>query len=200
VVLVSDAGVPLVSDPGYVLVTAAIERGLAVTVLPGPSAVTAAVALAGVPASRWCFEGFLPRRSGERRTRLRELAGDPRALVFFESPKRLAASLRDVAAAFGGGRRAAVCRELTKRHEEVRRGSLDELVTWADSGEVLGEITVVVAGATEPATAPDPAELRGRVEALVVGGATRRDAVDRVAAESGMPRRVVYHAANRRDV
>jgi 16S rRNA (cytidine1402-2'-O)-methyltransferase len=197
VVLVSDAGVPLVSDPGHVLLTAAIERGLPVTVLPGPSAVTAAIALAGVPVDRWCFEGFLPRKSGERRSRLAELAGEPRALVIFESPKRLAASLGDVAAAFGADRRAAVCRELTKTYEEVRRGTLAELAAWAASSEVLGEVTVVIAGAPKVAVTVDPAALRDEVAGRVAAGASRRDAVDAVAATSGLPRRVVYDAATR---
>lgn len=197
VVLVSDAGVPLVSDPGHVLVAAAVERGLPVTVLPGPSAVTAAVAVAGVPVDRWCFEGFLPRRSGERRTRLTALVKDSRALVLFESPRRLAASLADLAAVFGADRRAAVCRELTKTHEEVRRGSLAELAEWAAGAEVLGEVTVVVAGASRVAADSDPSSLRDQVAARVAAGATRRDAVDAVAADNGLPRRVVYDAATR---
>jgi 16S rRNA (cytidine1402-2'-O)-methyltransferase len=197
VLVVSDAGVPLVSDPGYALVTGAIARELAVTVLPGPSAVTAAVVVAGVPVDRWCFEGFLPRKAGERRTRLAQLAGDPRALVLFESPRRLAATLLDLAGAFGPDRRAAVCRELTKTHEEVRRGPLSDLADWAASHEVLGEVTVVIAGAPEQPPVIDPEALRREVEARVTAGATRRDAVDAVAGESGLPRRVVYDAATR---
>jgi 16S rRNA (cytidine1402-2'-O)-methyltransferase len=198
VVLVSDAGVPLVSDPGHVLVGAAIARDLPVTVLPGPSAVTAAVAVAGVPVDRWCFEGFLPRKAGERRARLAELAGDSRALVIFESPRRLAITLADLVSAFGADRRAAVCRELTKTHEEVRRGELSELVEWAGSKEILGEVTVVISGAPPrtPEVAPDA--LRREVEARVTAGATRRDAVDEVAAETGLSRRVVYAAATRK--
>ncbi|HWC35787.1 MAG TPA: 16S rRNA (cytidine(1402)-2'-O)-methyltransferase [Mycobacteriales bacterium] len=198
VLLVSDAGVPLVSDPGYVLVTEAVARDLPVTVLPGPSAVTAAVAVAGVPVDRWCFEGFLPRRGGERKARLAALAGDFRAVVLFESPRRLAATLADLAAVFGAERRAAVCRELTKTHEEVRRGSLSELASWASVGEILGEVTVVVAGA--PAVAPhlDPAALHEAVAAQVAEGATRRDAIDAVATATGLPRRVVYDAATKK--
>jgi 16S rRNA (cytidine1402-2'-O)-methyltransferase len=195
VVLISDAGMPLVSDPGFVLVSAAIARDLPVTVLPGPSAVTAAVAVAGVPVDRWCFEGFLPRKAGERRARLAELAADSRTLVIFESPRRLAVTLADLAGAFGADRRAAVCRELTKTHEEVRRGELSVLAAWAADHEVLGEITVVIAGA--PVTTPDvdPTALRRDVEARVTAGASRRDAVDAVAAETGLSRRVVYAAA-----
>ncbi|HWA65234.1 MAG TPA: 16S rRNA (cytidine(1402)-2'-O)-methyltransferase [Mycobacteriales bacterium] len=197
VVLVSDAGVPLVSDPGYQMLTAAIERDLPVTVLPGPSAVTAAVAVAGVPVDRWCFEGFLPRKAGERRARLAELAADPRALVVFESPKRVAATLADLAAGFGADRLAAVCRELTKTHEEVRRGRLGELAAWAAGTEVLGEVTLVIAGAQRTPATVDPAALRDEVGELVAAGASRRDAVDAVAVAHGLSRRVVYDAATR---
>ncbi len=197
VVLVSDAGVPLVSDPGYALVSGAVARGLPVTVLPGPSAVTAAVAVAGLPVDRWCFEGFLPRKAGERRARLSALAGDPRALVVFESPRRLAATLADFATAFGGDRRAAVCRELTKTHEEVRRGELSELASWAAGHEVRGEVTVVVAGAPPQAPVVDPTAIRRDVEAKVAEGMTRRDAVDAVSGATGLPRRVVYDAATK---
>ena len=143
VLLVTDAGMPSVSDPGYRLVVAAIAEGIAVTCLPGPSAVTTALVLSGLPVDRFCFEGFLPRRAGERATRLRELAGEPRTMVFFEAPHRLGESLAALADAFGPERPAAVCRELTKTYEEVRRGPLAELVTWA-AGGVRGEITVVV--------------------------------------------------------
>jgi len=194
VLLVSDAGTPLVSDPGHVLVTEAVARGLPLTVLPGPSAVTAAIAIAGIPADRFCFEGFLPRRAGERRTRLSELAHDPRALVAFESPRRLPASLADLASVFGTDRRAAVCRELTKTYEEVRRGTLGELAEWATATEIRGEITIVIAGADR--VAPDVAAgtLRDEVAAQVAGGSSRRDAVDAVAGRHGLSRRQVYDA------
>ncbi|HTW19133.1 MAG TPA: 16S rRNA (cytidine(1402)-2'-O)-methyltransferase [Mycobacteriales bacterium] len=195
VLLVSDAGTPLVSDPGYVLVTGAIARGLAVTVLPGPSALTAAIAIAGLPADRFCFEGFLPRRVGERRTRLAELAADPRTLVLFESPRRLASTLADLAMAFGADRSAAVCRELTKTYEEVRRGTLAELSEWASGHEVRGEITVVVGGADRAVDETDDGTLRDEVAAAVAAGSTRRDAVDAVAGRHGLPRRRVYSAA-----
>jgi 16S rRNA (cytidine1402-2'-O)-methyltransferase len=191
VLLVSDAGMPLVSDPGHVLVTLATARGLPLTVLPGPSAVTAALAVAGVPASQFCFEGFLPRKAGERRSRLAELSRDPRALVAFESPRRLAAALGDLVTAFGPERRAAVCRELTKTHEEVRRGTLAELADWAITTEVLGEITLVIAGADAPAPV-DGQLLRSEVDAQVAAGSTRRDAVDAVAAVYNLSRREVY--------
>jgi 16S rRNA (cytidine1402-2'-O)-methyltransferase len=192
VVVVTDAGMPLVSDPGHVLVTEAISRGLPLTVIPGPSAVTAALAVAGIPASQFCFEGFLPRKAGERRTRLAELATDPRALVAFESPRRLALSLVDLANAFGVDRPAAVCRELTKTHEEVRRGSLGQLAEWAAAAPVLGEITVVVAGCTDEPAPVDPDMLRAEVAMHVARGVTRRDAVDAVASAHGLARRVVY--------
>jgi 16S rRNA (cytidine1402-2'-O)-methyltransferase len=192
VLLVTDAGMPLVSDPGHILVTAAVARGLAVTVLPGPSAVTAAIAVAGVPAERFCFEGFLPRRASERRTRLGQLAADSRALVAFESPRRLAASLADVVAVFGGERRGAVCRELSKTYEEVRRGTLAELAAWAAANEVRGEITLVIAGAERAAAEVVPAVLRDQVAAEVARGSSRRDAVDAVAALHGLSRRQVY--------
>jgi 16S rRNA (cytidine1402-2'-O)-methyltransferase len=145
VLLVTDAGMPAVSDPGYRLVAAAAAEGLPVTVLPGPSAVTAAVAVSGLPSDRFCFEGFPPRRSGERARRFAALAAEPRTLVFFESPHRVAATLAELAAAFGPDRRGVVCRELTKVHEEIRRGTLAELAEWAGGG-VLGELTLVVAG------------------------------------------------------
>jgi 16S rRNA (cytidine1402-2'-O)-methyltransferase len=191
VVLVTDAGTPLVSDPGHRLLAAAVEADVDVDVLPGPSAVLAALALAGLPADRWCFEGFLPRRGGERRTRLAELADDRRALVFFESPHRLAAALVDAAAVFGEHRRAAVCRELTKLHQEVRRGPLGELAAWAADG-VRGEVTVVVAGAEPTPVEHDPQALADEVAAAVAAGSTRRDAVDAVASRHGISRRQVY--------
>jgi 16S rRNA (cytidine1402-2'-O)-methyltransferase len=195
VLVVTDAGMPLVSDPGHVLVTEAIAAGLPVTVIPGPSAVTAAIAVAGIEVDRFCVEGFLPRKAGERRTRLGELADDPRALVLFEAPHRLAASLADVATVFGGERRAAVCRELTKTHEEVLRGSVAELATWAADAQVRGEITVVVAGASQARAAVDHEVLVSEVAQRMATGASRRDAVDQVAAARGLARRVVYAAA-----
>jgi len=190
--LVTDAGMPSVSDPGYRLVTAAIEHDVRVTCLPGPSAVTTALALSGLPCDRFCFEGFLPRRLGPRRNALRAAAAEPRTLVFFEAPHRIAECLADIAATFGGDRRAAVCRELTKVHEEVRRGSLTELASWAAAG-LRGEITVVVAGAPS-ATASDD-ELAAAVDHMVATGQSRRDAITAVAAERGVSRRVVYAAA-----
>ncbi|MBA3310656.1 MAG: 16S rRNA (cytidine(1402)-2'-O)-methyltransferase [Nocardioidaceae bacterium] len=197
VVLVTDAGMPSVSDPGYRLVAAAVEAEVEVTVVPGPSAVLAALAVSGLPVDRFCFEGFLPRKAGERSRRLTELAGETRTMVFFEAPRRTAESLAAMAAAFGAERAATVCRELTKTHEEVRRGRLDELAAWAVDG-VRGEITVVVGGAAPVgAEEPDPERLRELVETHVLGGASRRDAVAAVVRETGLARRVVYEAAHR---
>jgi 16S rRNA (cytidine1402-2'-O)-methyltransferase len=197
VVLLTDAGMPGVSDPGYRLVAAAVESGVAVTAIPGPSAVTTALAVSGLPSDRYCFEGFLPRRDGERRRLLRELAGEGRTLVFFESPRRLAATLSAMADVMGADRRAAVCRELTKTHEEIRRGTVGELAAWATGG-VLGEVTVVLAGAEAPVAAPDEAALARAVTDQMASGESRRTAVDKVAARFGVPRRTVYAAATRK--
>ncbi len=178
VLVVTDAGMPSVSDPGYRLVAAAVAAGLAVTALPGPSAVTTALAVSGLPVDRFCFEGFLPRKGGERRRALAALADERRTLVFFEAPHRLAAALTDLADAFGADRPAAVCRELTKTYEEVRRGSLGELAAWA-AGEVRGEITLVVAGA--PAAAGDATtdELAAEVARREDAGEPRKEAIAR---------------------
>jgi 16S rRNA (cytidine1402-2'-O)-methyltransferase len=198
VLVVTDAGMPLVSDPGHVLVKAAVAAGLPVTVIPGPSAVTAAVAVAGIGVERFCVEGFLPRKPGERRTRLAEIADDSRAVVLFEAPHRLAASLADIASVFGHERRAAVCRELTKTHEEVLRGTLAELAEWAADSLVRGEITVVVAGASGVREPVEADVLAAEVAERMATGASRRDAVDQVAAARGLARRVVYAAATSR--
>jgi 16S rRNA (cytidine1402-2'-O)-methyltransferase len=146
VLLVTDAGTPGISDPGYRLVAAAAAAGIRVTALPGPSAVTTALAVSGLPTDRFCFEGFPPRRAGERQRRFAELAADRRTQVYFESARRLAVTLAELAASHGEDRQAVVCRELTKTHEEIVRGSLAELASWAGSGAVRGEITLVVAG------------------------------------------------------
>jgi 16S rRNA (cytidine1402-2'-O)-methyltransferase len=193
VLVVTDAGMPSISDPGYRLVAAAISAGIAVTALPGPSAVTTALAMSGLAVDRFCFEGFLPRRAGERRRVLSALAGEARTLVFFEAPHRLADSLRDLAAAFGSDRHAAVCRELTKTYEEVRRGTLSELAQWA-AGEVRGEITLVIAGAV-PATEPvDGATLAGEVATREAAGETRKEAIAAVARDRALPKRTVFAA------
>jgi 16S rRNA (cytidine1402-2'-O)-methyltransferase len=197
VVLLTDAGTPGVSDPGYRLVRAAADTGVRVTAVAGSSAVTTALAVSGLPSDRFCFEGFLSRRSGERARRLHELRTERRTIVFFESPRRLAPTLDALASAFGAERRAVVCRELTKTHEEIRRDTLAGLARWAAAG-VRGEITVVVAGASGVPVTPDEATLRAVVAAHVAAGDSRRTAVDRVAAEYGVPRRAVYAAATRK--
>jgi 16S rRNA (cytidine1402-2'-O)-methyltransferase len=183
---------PGVSDPGYRLVAAAAAAGLRVTVLPGPSAVTAALAVSGLPSDRFCFEGFPPRRDGPRARRFTELAAEPRTLVFFEAARRAAATLGELAAAFGPGRRAVVCRELSKTHEEIRRGTLGELAEWAADG-LLGEVTLVVAG-REQAPAMDAAAAAAEVATREAAGTQRKEAIAAVAAESGLPRREVYNA------
>ncbi|MFN8620969.1 MAG: 16S rRNA (cytidine(1402)-2'-O)-methyltransferase [Chloroflexota bacterium] len=216
VALVTDAGTPLVSDPGEGLVGAWAARGGRVVPIPGPSAVLAALVASAIPAPRWAFEGFLPRKGGERRARLARIAADDRATVLFEAPGRTAATLRDLAATCGPERAAAVCRELTKRHEEVLRGGLGELAARLAAGEgVRGEVTIVVAGAsggahpgpgdastavaapgdagTLGADAPDPlATGRARVAALVAAGLPRAAAARQVARETGLSRRALY--------
>jgi 16S rRNA (cytidine1402-2'-O)-methyltransferase len=194
VLLVTDAGMPSVSDPGYRLVAAAVAEGYRVTAVPGPSAVLTALAVSGLPVDRFCFEGFLPRKAGERARRLAELADEPRTLVFFEAPHRTAEALAALSEAFGADRPAAVCRELTKTYEEVRRGPLTELVTWAQQ-EVRGEVTLVVAGAVP--TAPDPDAAAARVLALVRAGTKLKPAVAAVAAESGLAKNTLYDLALR---
>jgi 16S rRNA (cytidine1402-2'-O)-methyltransferase len=193
VALITDAGMPAVSDPGFRLVAAAAAEGLPVTVVPGPSAVTAAVALSGLPSDRWCMEGFLPRKAGERRTRLAELAAEPRTLVFFEAPHRLGATLAALAEAFGPDRRAVACRELTKTYEEVRRGTLGELAAWAE-GEVRGELTLVVAGASGQAADAAPADLAREVADREAAGSDRKTAIAETAKARGVPKRTVYDA------
>jgi 16S rRNA (cytidine1402-2'-O)-methyltransferase len=192
VLVVSDAGMPLINDPGYRLVSACVEAGLTVSCLPGPSAVTTALAVSGLPADRFCFEGFPPRKQAARRTWLTGLAAEERTAVFFESPRRLPAFLQDAVDVLGPQRRAVVCRELTKTHEEIVRGTLAELVEWAADG-VLGEITVVLAGA-EPRA--DLETLVAEVLALVDDGARVKDACAQVvAANPGSPsKRALYDA------
>ncbi|MEV6429217.1 16S rRNA (cytidine(1402)-2'-O)-methyltransferase [Nocardia sp. NPDC051463] len=198
VLLVTDAGMPSVSDPGYRLVAACVARELPVTCLPGPSAVTTALALSGLPVERFCFDGFAPRKSGQRREWLRTLISEPRTCVYFEAPHRLADSLADAVEVLGPDRRVAVCRELTKTYEEVVRGTLAEVAAWAVDG-ARGEITVVVAGA-QPKSA-DPADLVGEVEALTAEGLRLKDACARVATANGASRNELYDAvlAARRD-
>ena len=195
VLVVSDAGMPVISDPGYRLVAACVDAGLPVSCLPGPSAVTTALAVSGLPSDRFCFEGFAPRKHSARVAWLATLATEQRTCVFFESPRRLADCLRDAVDQLGPSRRAVVCRELTKTHEEIVRGSLAELADWAAEG-VLGEITVVLAGAVPRADTPT---LVAEVNALVDAGARVKDAcAEVVAAHPGAPsRRELYDAVLR---
>ena len=193
VLLVTDAGMPGVSDPGYRLVAAAAAAGIRVTVLPGPSAVTTALVISGLPCDRFIFEGFPPRRAGERSRRFAELAAERRTIVFFESPRRLARTLAELADALGPDRRAAVCRELTKTHEEVLRGTLAELAERTEAG-VLGEITLVVEGRRAAAARATPAAAAGRVAELEADGQARKEAIAAAARELGLPRRAVYDA------
>ncbi|WP_104105507.1 16S rRNA (cytidine(1402)-2'-O)-methyltransferase [Nocardioides sp. 616] len=192
VVLVTDAGMPSVSDPGYRLVSAAVAEGVRVTSVPGPSAVLTALAVSGLPVDRFCFEGFLPRKAGERARRLADLATEPRTMVFFEAPHRTGATLAAMADALGDERPAAVCRELTKTHEEVRRDGLRALVAWAENG-VRGEVTIVVAGRPPgPDVAGDPDSLRAAVADEEAVGASRKEAIAAVARRAGLPKREVY--------
>jgi 16S rRNA (cytidine1402-2'-O)-methyltransferase len=193
VLVVTDAGMPAVSDPGYRIVAAAAAEDLPVTCLPGPSAVTTALVLSGLPVERFCFDGFAPRRDGERRRWLATLRTEPRAVVFFESPHRVADTLAVAAEVLGADRGAAVCRELTKKYEEVRRGGLGELAAWAAEG-VRGEVTVVLAGAA-PSAAPPVESLVDAVSERVADGERLKDAVAAVAEGAGVSKRELYAAA-----
>ena len=192
VVVMSDAGMPTVSDPGYHLVTAAIAAGVQVSALPGPSAVITALAVAGLPTDRFTFEGFLPRKSGERRSMLRELARESRTMVFFESPNRIAEALADAALELGDDRPAAVCRELTKLYEEVKRGGLAELAEWATGG-VKGEIVLVVGGASAATVTLEDG--LAQVKVLVADGVRLKEATTQVAEQTGLSKRDLYQAA-----
>ncbi|HEY2792856.1 MAG TPA: 16S rRNA (cytidine(1402)-2'-O)-methyltransferase [Micromonosporaceae bacterium] len=191
--VVTDGGMPSVSDPGYRLVRAAVDAGIPVTAAPGPSAVTTALALSGLPCDRFCFEGFLPRKPGERAARLAELADERRTLVFFEAPHRVAATLAALATAFTPEREAAVCRELTKTYEEIRRAPLGELAIWAAEGEPRGEITLVVAGAAAVVGRPSDADLLAAVAGHEAAGTHRKDAIVAVAKQYALPKRDVYN-------
>lgn len=196
VALVTDAGTPGIADPGLSAVRAAVEAGARITGVPGPSAVTLAVAVSGLPGDRFAFDGFLPRKGGRRAERLASIAREPRTVVLFAAPARLAADLTDLASAAGGDREVVVCRELTKLHEEIWRGTLaGAAAEWAGR-EVRGEVTLVLAGA--PATEPDPAAALEHVEALIADGVPLAEAVRQVADLTGVGRRELYEAAIRR--
>ncbi|MCC5580208.1 16S rRNA (cytidine(1402)-2'-O)-methyltransferase [Microtetraspora glauca] len=192
VLVITDAGMPGVSDPGYRLTRLAVDAGVRVTALPGPSAVTTALAISGLASDRFCFEGFPPRKPGERSRRLAGLAREERTMVFFEAPHRLHSCLSAMAEAFGADRQAAVCRELTKTYEEVRRGTLAELTGWAE-GEVRGEITLVVAGHAPEAAAPDIEDLADEVARREATGVPRKQAIVDVAKSAGISKRDLYN-------
>ncbi len=192
-VMVTDAGMPSVSDPGFRLVEGAVAAGLKVTAAPGPSAVLTALALSGLPTDRFCFEGFLPRKAGERSSRLADLDTERRTMVFFEAPHRLEAMLRALHERFGAERRAAVCRELTKTYEEVIRGTLRELLQWAESNEVRGEIAVVVGGAPEREPGR-PEDHVAAVNGLIAQGVRLKEAVAAVADDAKVSKRELYSA------
>ncbi len=194
VVVVTDAGMPSVSDPGFRLVSAAVEHGIRVTAVPGPSAVLTALAVSGLPVDRFCFEGFLPRKAGERRRRLQDLAAEERTMVFFEAPHRTAETLAAMVDVFGDSRRAVVCRELTKTYEEIRRDDLVDLAAWAADG-LRGEVTLVVAGAG--VTEPDLAAAIAEVQRRMADGGRLRPTVAAVAAESGLRKNALYEAVVR---
>jgi len=198
VLLVTDAGMPSVSDPGYRLVAACVEHDVHVTAVPGPSAVLTALAVSGLPVDRFCFEGFLPRKAGERGRRLASLAAEERTMVFFEAPHRTLAALEAMRDAFGAERCAAVCRELTKTHEEVRRGPLGDLAAWAADG-IRGEVTIVVQGTDAGAAtvAGDAVSLREAVAEAEAGGLTRKEAIAEVAKLAGLPKREVYDVVHK---
>jgi 16S rRNA (cytidine1402-2'-O)-methyltransferase len=195
VVVITDGGMPSVSDPGFRLVRAAVDAGIPVTAAPGPSAVTTALALSGLPCDRFCFEGFPPRKDTERRRLFASLAEERRTMVFFESPRRTAGTLAAMAAALGPDRPAALCRELTKTHEEIRRGGLGDLAAGAEEDPPRGEVTLVVAGWAGPdPAAATPEALAAAVSELEAAGTDRKAAMKEVAARFGVPRRDVYNA------
>jgi len=192
--LVTDAGMPSVSDPGYRLVSACVAADLPVTCVPGPSAVLMALAVSGLPVDRFCFEGFLPRKTGERERALAQLVAEPRTMVFFEAPHRLAATLTSMASVLGEDRPGAVCRELTKTYEEVRRGGLAELAAWADEG-VRGEITIVVSGAGAAGGDATIDDVLPEILERVADGERLKDVCREVAGRSGLSTKELYEAA-----
>ena len=194
VLVVSDAGMPTISDPGFRLMRDAIQLGIDVSVIPGPSAVTMAVALSGLPTDRFTFEGFPPRASGARLATYEKLRHEERTMVFFEAPHRLGDSLGDAVTVFGALRRGAICREMTKRYEETIRGTLTQLSSWADSNEVLGEITLVIEGASTDSAAMTAEEMVSRVREFEGAGMDRKAAIASVAQEFGIAKRLVYAA------
>jgi 16S rRNA (cytidine1402-2'-O)-methyltransferase len=194
VLVVTDAGMPTISDPGFRLLRDAIAENIATTVIPGPSAPTMAIALSGLPTDRFTFEGFAPRAQGARKSFFENLRFEERTMVIFEAPHRLAESLADALAVFGADRSAAICREMTKTYEEVVRGSLEELSKWSMSKEILGEITLVIAGSAAGSEITSAADAVSRVKEYEAAGMDRKEAIATVADESGLPKKIVYAA------
>ena len=194
VLIVSDAGMPTISDPGFRLARDAMAQNLEVKVIPGPSAPVMAVALSGLATDRFTFEGFTPRALGARQATFESLRFEERTMVFFEAPHRLLDSLKDAATVFGDFRRAAICREMTKTYEETIRGTLVELISWADSKEILGEITLVIAGAEVGSAEKSAEEVVARVREFEAAGMERKTAISTVAQELDLPKRIVYAA------
>jgi len=199
VVVISDAGTPAISDPGYRLVTKAIEENISITVIPGPSAVLSALVLSGLPTDRFSFEGFIARKGKERTEILNNLNTQSRTMVIFESPRRTLQTLQDIQEVVGDDRKAAVVREISKTYEEVIRGSLKELVAWANSKEVLGEITLVIAGVENTGKKEVDDEAIGEVKQLIAAGSSFKDAVQEVSTQRGLSRRELYEASLRLD-
>lgn len=194
VLVVTDAGMPTISDPGFRLLRDAIAQNIETTVIPGPSAPTMAIALSGLPTDRFTFEGFAPRAQGARKSFYEKLRFEERTMVLFEAPHRLAESLADALAVFGSDRSAAICREMTKTYEEVVRGSLEELLQWSMSKEILGEITLVIAGSAAGSEITSAADAVSRVKDYEAAGMDRKEAIATVADESGLPKKIVYAA------
>jgi len=194
VLVVTDAGMPTISDPGFRLLRDAIAQKIETTVIPGPSAPTMAIALSGLPTDRFTFEGFAPRAQGARKSFYEKLRFEERTMVMFEAPHRLAESLADALAVFGANRSAAICREMTKTYEEVVRGSLEELLQWSMSKEILGEITLVIAGSAAGSEITSAADAVSRVKDYEAAGMDRKEAIATVADESGLPKKIVYAA------
>ena len=194
VLVVTDAGMPTISDPGFRLLRDAIAQNIETTVIPGPSAPTMAIALSGLPTDRFTFEGFAPRAQGARKSFYEKLRFEERTMVLFEAPHRLAESLADALAVFGAARSAAICREMTKTYEEVVRGSLEELLQWSMSKEILGEITLVIAGSAAGSEIASAADAVSRVKDYEAAGMDRKEAIATVADESGLPKKIVYAA------
>ena len=192
--VITDAGAPGISDPGYRLIRVAVEHRIPIHVLPGPSAVTTALLLSGLATDRFCFEGFAPRTSGTRQSWYEKLLLEERTIIFFEAPHRLQESLSDALAIFGPARKAAICREMTKTYEETVRGTLEELLAWSVDREILGEITLVLAGFDPSTTSYSAEDLVAMVQAREGGGESRKDAIAAVAKELDLPKRLVFDA------